>query len=413
MIMAALTVASTLVVAACGNNGKPDASDAGGAGAANGSPITILATSAVNSNLASLPQFFDVAQAYAKAVNAKGGVGGHPLRITTCDNQASPNPTVACARQATSDKAVAVVGFAIVSPAYLKLLSDAKIPWVPGVARSPLEFTDSNSFPVTIGSDFSKVGGVALAAKAGCKTVSVITNSNFVAQAKQLRRLAKAQDITMKIVTYPSNASDAAPYVSQLKGSECLLIGDTSDQFTAQLGVALAQSGVKFDQIIGQPTLTSELVSKNPVVWEGALIASTVTDKKAPEWSKFDAAVKEYVTTDQSKHPAQQAQPTWVSMAVITNALREMVGQHKKVTAVGLQTELKTTKVADSDGTGPMLNFMQTSPVPGSPRLFAPEIGISAVKDGAVVPAFDGQYYNIQPFLMGQKNTNMFFRPGS
>jgi ABC-type branched-subunit amino acid transport system substrate-binding protein len=398
-----LAAGAVLAVAACGATGTSGSpSDA--------TPVTIMATSAVNSDLASLPQFFDVAKAYAEAVNAQGGINGHPVRITTCDNQASPNPTVTCARQAVTDKAVAVVGFAIVSPAFLKVLSDAKIPWVPGVARSPLEFSDPDSFPVTIGSSSTKIGAIALAAKTGCKTASLITNSNFVTQAEQVRDLAKAQDITIKIVTYPSNATDAAPYAAQLAGSDCLLVGDTSDQFTAQLGVAPGQSGVKFRQIIGQGTLTTELVSKNPSAWEGALICGLVPDQSTPSWAKFADAVKRYVTTDQAKHPAQQAQPTWVAMSVIGNTLRDMVSQHKELTPAGLQAALNATTSANSDGTGPTLNFTKTSPVPGSPRLFASEIAISIVRNGAVQPAFDGKYYNILPFLTGQKNTDPFFQ---
>jgi ABC-type branched-subunit amino acid transport system substrate-binding protein len=413
-LIAGLAITSLLSLAACSSSSKNSSSGSGTGGSTlTGSPIVIQAQSAVNSQLASLPQFLDVAQVYAKSINAAGGIGGHPLKITTCDNQAAPTQTVTCARQAVSDHAVAVVGFAIETPAMLKALSDAKIPFLNGVAHTPDALTNPISFPVTVGSTYSVLGQVALAAKEGCKTASLVTNEGFVAVAQLQQKLAAAQGITIKIVTYPTNASDAAPYVAKMAGSDCMMVGATSDQFVAQLGAALPQSGVKFAHIIAPPTLSTEIASKSPATWEGALIAGTVTDVATPPWAKFVAAVKAYSTVDQSKSPETLAQPVWVSMAVLGNVLRDVVQQKKDLTAASVLSALNATTSANSDGTGPRLDFTKNSSIQGAPRLFAPEVGFSTVKSGKVVPAFDGQYHNILPFITGQKNTDAFFKPAS
>jgi ABC-type branched-subunit amino acid transport system substrate-binding protein len=406
-----LAITATLAVgvlplAACGGTSDEDASGL------KGSPITILATSSVNSQLVALPQFLAVVQSYAKSVNAAGGIGGRPLKITTCDNQAAPTQTVACARQAVRDKAVAAVGFAIESPAFLKVLSDAKIPWVTGVAHTPDAFSNPDSFPVTIGSTFQGQGQVAVAAKEGCKTVSLVTNEGFVASAEQQKKAASKQGIDVKIVTYPTNASDAAPYVAKMAGSDCMMIGATSDTFVAQLGVALPQSGVKFSHIIAPPTLSTALASKNPKTWEGAVIVGTVTDQGTQHWAKFSEATKKYSKVDQ-KHPVSLAQPEWVSISVLGNVLRGMVDKDEDLTAAGVQKTLSSTKSANSDGAGPPLDFTKKSSVPGFPRLFAPYVGFATVKGGKVVPAYDGGYHDILSFIAGEKSTDPFFQPAA
>ncbi|GAA4538584.1 hypothetical protein GCM10023175_08730 [Pseudonocardia xishanensis] len=371
-----------------------------------------MATAPVDAQLVSLPQYIDVVQAYAKAVNAAGGIGGRPLQITTCDNQASPTQTAACARQAVQDKAVAAVGWAIESPAFLQVLSDAKTPWVAGVAQTPDAFTNANSFPVTVGSIQQGMGQVAAAVKEGCRSAALVANEALVARAKPQQDALAKQGIATTLVTYPSNISDVGPVVAQLKGADCLIIGATSDTFVAQLGAALPQAGVTFKRIISNANLTTELASQNPQTWEGTVITGLVTNVAGPQWKEFRDAVEVYSTVDKRKHSPTTAQPMWVAMSVLTNTVRGMVAQGQNVTGASVQQALTATATADSDETGPPLNLTTQSRVPGFPRLFAPYMGFSSVRNGAVQPAYDGTYHDILPFILGEKSTDPFFAAG-
>lgn len=406
-------VATTAIMAASASLSACAADDSDSLGGLKGDPIVVMATSSVDSQLVALPQFLEVIKAYAESVNDGGGIDGRPLKITTCDNQAAPAQTVACARQAVSDKAVAAVGWAIESPAFLKVLDGANIPWVTGVAHTPESFAEDISFPVTIGSIFQGMGQVAAAVKEGCGSVSLITNENFVAQAEQQESAAGKQGIDVKIVTYPTTASDAAPYIAKAAGSDCLIIGSTSDTFVAQLGVAIPQSGVSFTQIISAPTLSSELASQHPETWEGAVIAGTVTDQGNDAWAEFRDAVEEYVEVDADKHPPALAQPEWVSMSVVTNAIRSIAEKGDDVDAASVRSALEATTAAESDLTGPPLNFAQESDIPDFPRLFAPFIGFATVSDGKVVPGYDGEYHDISAIIAGEKLEDEFFQPSS
>ena len=49
-------------------------------------------------------------RAAARAINAAGGVNGHPLVVDSCNDQGDPNLSATCARKMVSDHVVATFG---------------------------------------------------------------------------------------------------------------------------------------------------------------------------------------------------------------------------------------------------------------------------------------------------------------
>src|SRR5215217_3994110 len=92
---------AALVLAASGLGGSSAAPE----------PIKIVATSNVVSQVTPFPAIMDNADIFAKWINARGGINGRPLEIINCDNHGDPNSTVACARKAVSEHAVAMIGW--------------------------------------------------------------------------------------------------------------------------------------------------------------------------------------------------------------------------------------------------------------------------------------------------------------
>ena len=62
-----------------------------------------------NSPVLHLKDQADAAVASVAAFNKRGGVGGHCLKLTTCDDHADPNTAADCARQMASSKVVATL----------------------------------------------------------------------------------------------------------------------------------------------------------------------------------------------------------------------------------------------------------------------------------------------------------------
>lgn len=82
----------------------------------------------------------------ARWINANGGIAGHPLHVTVCDDGGVASQAAACAREAVSGNDVAVVGsFSIAGdPAIVAILQQAKIAWFapsaphfPRISRAP------------------------------------------------------------------------------------------------------------------------------------------------------------------------------------------------------------------------------------------------------------------------------------
>src|SRR5712691_9736407 len=80
----------------------------------------------------STPAMAQVALAYEGFINHHGGINGRPLQVTFCDDHDNPSGAEQCARQAVSNRDVAVVGWGSISGGsnILSVLSRAKIPWI-------------------------------------------------------------------------------------------------------------------------------------------------------------------------------------------------------------------------------------------------------------------------------------------
>lgn len=73
------------------------------------------------------------------AINAKGGVSGHKIKIISCDTKADPATGVSCAHLFVSDNVNAVIGFfnSDISIPASKILNEANIPMVSAASTNP------------------------------------------------------------------------------------------------------------------------------------------------------------------------------------------------------------------------------------------------------------------------------------
>jgi ABC-type branched-subunit amino acid transport system substrate-binding protein len=93
-------------------------------------------------------------RAAARAINAAGGVNGHPLVVDSCNDQGDPNLSATCARKMVSDHVVATFGdiSAGNADAMATILAAAKIPQINISAASNTQFTCATCFPIGTGS---------------------------------------------------------------------------------------------------------------------------------------------------------------------------------------------------------------------------------------------------------------------
>lgn len=167
--LAAITVTGlALTVSACASSTKSTSGDASSTrSTAHGTPIVLglivdLTAPAVGGGLVEVKQ---AEQAAVTAINAAGGVNGHPLQLKVCDSQLNPNQVTACAREMVSDQqVVATVGNVTTANSPTPVLQAGKLANFANFAFEPPDEQDSVSFPI-----FSPIAGAECAASIGVK----------------------------------------------------------------------------------------------------------------------------------------------------------------------------------------------------------------------------------------------------
>ena len=110
-------LAAAVLAGACGSSNKTTTAALSNAAATTnttaaapaGTPIKVMQIATLTGPSNNVPQDADAGKATAKAINAAGGVNGHPIVLEVCDDKFDPNQAADCARQAVSDNVAAVV----------------------------------------------------------------------------------------------------------------------------------------------------------------------------------------------------------------------------------------------------------------------------------------------------------------
>ena len=107
------------------------------------------------------PEIKGATLAAVKQVNASGGINGHPINLSICDDQSNPNVAATCAQQAVANNDVAVLGIANVEDVtMLPILQHAGIAFIGQDESTPLDATTPISFQTATGAyDLNNGGG--------------------------------------------------------------------------------------------------------------------------------------------------------------------------------------------------------------------------------------------------------------
>lgn len=307
---AAAAAVLVLGLTACSSSSSSSGSSpqaSGGSTAAaggNGKTLTVFVTGTFQAAGIDYQDASAAITAKADEVNAAGGINGEQIKVIVCDDQHNPNQATACARQAVSDQALAVLapssaaGF---GPQVLPVLAAAKIPVIDMPATDSTVWTSTNSYPFDTGAP-AQYAGVALALKqAGCTDVGSIqlpvpagaTSAKYLADGvTQLGgHLVKNIQVGM---TESSYSSEVAQLV--VAGAKCVVpIILPTEQ--VKLISAVKQSGQQL--LIGGVTaaFNQQLLTSLGSAANGILLAGPnylPTDTSVPAIQDMLAAMKKY-----------------------------------------------------------------------------------------------------------------------
>lgn len=367
IIALALALVAGLTVAACGSSGKSSASSTsppsgasstpGSASAsATKSPIPILVESSVNTPAGTYPGVFGGAAAAAKAVNATGGINGHPLKMIDCNSQLTPNGAVACARQAISDKVVAYLGFGALIAITHPIVYKAGIPQSVWIVNET-DVNDPGTYPLGgAGSVTEYIGAVFAALKSGSKSTAIAyTNYPGVLQGVDLEKTAaKNTGLAVRGVAVTSlTQTDLSSTAQQLKstGATSVLMVLPSPQVAALI---LAAKAIGYNPtwvgINGSFTVATlkQISDLTPNLWVASVTPSFLapSDHSIPAVNQYDSEMDSEATSDSNAAVANRGVTSfsaWATTHAFAQVMKTMTGA---ITANTLMATLnKTTNV--------------------------------------------------------------------
>jgi branched-chain amino acid transport system substrate-binding protein len=375
-LLVCAVAAATITTACSGGNSGSTASGL------KESPYVVYSTIPLSgSGVGKVPGVKDGGTIAAAAINASGGINGHPIEFVACDNKGTPADSQACGRQAVKDKAVATIENQDAFGGAIAATNAAGIPSLSNASLSQADGSLPTSFPTVQGpTSVASYGATAFALGAKKIRVAVFDGAagDVIARNVQFGLTPNGIQID-RVVKVPTSAGDLSPFVAQLSDADAILI-IAPPQTTVQLIRDLHQSNYQ-----GKVVSSTSLVKPTDLqglgaAADGLYVTSAsipVSDAGAPGVADFLADAKKYG----GDNPATDsyAVEAWANLKMLAQVMR------------GLPTVTPQTLTAALQGAG-QLEVKPMVPVDfGKPvTMFAPVRAFSS--HFYVLKVADGKY---------------------
>jgi branched-chain amino acid transport system substrate-binding protein len=399
-------MAAMVVLAGCG-------SSSGSSGSSGGGSISIMQ---ITQPVANGQDLSLGVRAAVDAINSSGGIGGHKIKFTFCQDGSpplgDPNTSSNCARQAVQDHDAAVVGaFTIYDTNIFPILQAGHIPMIVGPSGTPQDATDKDAFPVTE-SGFPILVGQAevLVQQAHCKKVGVITLSGIPSTTDIVNSVSAGAKEAGAAVGAPSlvtpTTANFSPSIAKLSGEgvDCVVDGFPTTAETQPILQAIKSSGTNMKMSVNIDVLTKSAIASigsllngvygSDSAYENALAGTDDTADATPQEATMIANMRKY-------EPAALAQnhsdyPGYASVMVFEDAVKKAIAAKQPVTAQSVFTALNQLQA--STGIIPPLSFAKNGTIKAQPRMFNTMVNFFQVKGGKLV-ALTHQLYDTAPAL--------------
>ncbi|MFI5822723.1 ABC transporter substrate-binding protein [Streptomyces rishiriensis] len=392
----------------------------GTTGGSGGDPIVVMTWAPEGTSATNEPGMPAFARAYARWVNAAGGLNGRKLKVLTCNEH---NDTVAaskCARQAVKEHAVAVVGsYSQHSDAFFPHLEGAGIPYIGGYGVTNAEFTSPLSYPVN-GGQPSLLAGLGKELATSCGPVSLVRPDTIAGDA-----LPAMLDAGLTAGGHDEAADqlapeDAAEYAAQAetalahatdggtgtkngtsgqgekkKGKGCVVtaLGDRTSTFMDSFRRTRADHPeVRTATVLGsvdQTVIDAAGAGSGP--FEGAYVTGWYPEASDPAWAPMKKVISEAAFSDTRIDPTDTGvQTTWIAYTVFRQAVESLAGGD--VTADSVRAALDNGLRITTGGLTPTLrwHFSDRLASIGFPRLVNADVTLQTVRKGRLVAARKG-----------------------
>jgi ABC-type branched-subunit amino acid transport system substrate-binding protein len=353
----------------------------------------VIATqSPVNAQVTNVPQTFGAVRAAARAINADGGINGHPLEVLTCNGKADPNQEVNCATSELSSGPVAFVGNTVAANpgAVEQVLRSGDTADLAVVAVAPPQLTSPVAFPlvfldgqfaVCVSPKFTQLVG----ARSGFTSVTTNDPEGQIA-GNLIKASAKGQGTPLLgSVATAESAVDLSPAVSQAASYGAILQLITLSQTQAGEFLTSAKAaGHRWVYCSADGAITgNQLAAVGPAArnfYEGTGFQPLSAAGTIPELGRFVAQMKaEQAAGDnqaslKNGYNYSEAINGWLGVQAFAKVARSMTGpiDHNSFLAALRQSTVSFGGVIPTIDFGTPL----TSPVPIFTRVFNARVNL-------------------------------------
>ncbi|MFI2412932.1 ABC transporter substrate-binding protein [Streptomyces sp. NPDC018947] len=369
-------------------------------------PITVMTWAPMDTGATNRPGMPAFARAYARWINAHGGLNGRELKVLTCNDHNDSVAAAKCARRAVNENAVAVVGsYSQHADSFFPVLEGAGIPYIGGYGITNAEFTSPLSYPVNGGQPALLAGlGSTLAESCGPVTFvrpdtiagdelpalldsGLVSGGHAGARDQRAAEDATAYDDQAEAALRRATAGQAEP------GCVVPVLGDRTGTFMDSFRRARdAYPEVRTATVLGsvdQSTVNASGGASGP--YEGAYVTGWYPEVSDPAWDGMKKVIEAEAFGDNSVDAADAGvQTTWIAYTVFKGVV-ESLGDGE-VSADAVTRALDGGLEVGTGGLTPPLRwtFQDKLSSVGFPRLVNAEVTLQVVRRGRLVSAREG-----------------------
>jgi ABC-type branched-subunit amino acid transport system substrate-binding protein len=352
-------------------------------------------------NKPGMPAF---ARAYARWVNAQGGLGGRSLKVLTCNDRNDSVGAAKCARRAVKEGAVAVVGsYSQYSDSFFPTLQGAGIPYIGGYGVTNAEFTSPLSYPVN-GGQPALLAGLGRELSGVCGHIALVRPDTIAGDALPSlldsglhaggHAAATDQPAAEDATEYSAQARQALAEAARGGGKGCVVpaLGDRTSTFMDSFRRDGDASSVRTATVLGsvdQTVIDATGGASGP--YEGAYVTGWYPVAGDPRWNGMKKIINDEAFTDNRIDADDTGvQTTYIAYTVFKKVV-ESLGTGR-VTADTVRSALDDGLRIETGGLTPALRwqFADRLGSVGLPRLVNADVSLQVVRKGRLVAAKSG-----------------------
>ena len=345
-----------------------------------GDPVTVMTISTYDTDTLNAKAVLDVAQGAVVQINNAGGLGGHELKLITCNDSADPNKAADCARQAVDEGVAALVGgFTANGDAIMPILEQAGIPWFgpPGISvgravqREQLPDHLRRAGPGRPGPDGGR--GRVRQGRLG-QLRPPLGRADRPAGRPGADQPGHDPSTLIKV---PPTTTDFSTIAQETSDYDCAVVGTPPQPF---LGIAAAgaQLGSTTKYYLVPGGLTDAVAKNGGAAVEGTKSLSNFPDSDDPIWDEAKKYVGDLADDENGGWSGLYFQNTWVAYRTFLSLIKN----NTDFSAAGVKATLDATTQVDTDGFTPPFSFAEDFPAPGLNRVFNYSELTFEIKDG-------------------------------